>query len=128
VSRLPTIALKAVHVPPQLVLPLLVLLVVGVAALFYEPHLILLLGLAVYLLHLPYAAWRYQHLRRHPELWDADARRQVARAARRPLRMAVRMPRRRRVAGRDLSGSPLPRSRRLGRLRPGRVPRRGRED
>lgn len=127
VSRLPTIALKSVRVPTQMVLPLLVLLVVGVAALFYEPHLILLLGLGVYLLHLPYAAWKYQHLRRHPELWDADARRQVARAARRQLRMTVRMPRRRRVAGRDLSGTPLPRARRLGRLRPGRGQRRGRE-
>ncbi|MEO7126349.1 MAG: phosphatidylcholine/phosphatidylserine synthase [Nakamurella sp.] len=126
VSQLPTIALKAVRVPTRLILPLLVLLVVGVAAVFYEPHLILLLGLGIYLLHLPYAAWRYQHLRRHPELWDADARRLVARAARRPLRLAVRMPRRRRVAGRDLSGSPLPRARRLGRLRANRPPRQGR--
>jgi CDP-diacylglycerol--serine O-phosphatidyltransferase len=114
VSRLPTIALKSVRVPPRLIVPLLVLLVIGVAALFYEPHLILLIGLVVYLLHLPYAGWKYDHLRRHPELWDAEARRQVARAKRRPLRLAVRMPRRRRVAGRASDGSPLPRQRRLG--------------
>lgn len=128
VSRLPTIALKAVRVPTRLILPLLVLLVVGVAALFYEPHLILLLGLGIYLLHLPYAAWKYQHLRKHPELWDADARRQVARAARRQQRLAIRVPRRRRVAGRDFTGSPLPRARRLGRLRPNRSARDGQAD
>ena len=114
VSRLPTIALKSVRVPPSLIVPLLVLLVIGVAALFYEPHLILLIGLIVYLLHLPYAGWKYDRLRRHPELWDAESRRQVARAKRRPLRLAVRMPRRRRVAGRASDGSPLPRQRRLG--------------
>lgn len=120
VSRLPSIALKSVRVSPRWVLPLLVLLVVGVAALFYEPHLILMIGLFVYLLHLPYAGWKYHYLRKHPEQWDAESRRMVARAARRPMRLAVRVPRRRRVAGRDLSGTPLPRARRLGRLRPRR--------
>lgn len=123
VSRLPTIALKAVRVPPRLIVPLLVLLVVGVAALFYEPHLILLLGLVVYLLHLPYAGWKYQRLRRHPELWDAETRRLVARASRRRLRLSVRMPAHRRVAGRASDGTPLPRQRRLGRLRSVRVTR-----
>lgn len=126
VSRLPTIALKSVRVAPQLVVPMLVLLVVGVAALFYEPHLILLIGLVVYLLHLPYAGWKYQRLRRHPEWWDAESRRVVARASRRRLRLSVRMPVRRRVAGRASDGTPLPRQRRLGRLRSVRVPRRRR--
>ena len=125
VSRLPTIALKSVRVAPKLIVPMLVLLVVGVAALFYEPHLILLLGLVVYLLHLPYAAWKYQHLRRHPELWDSNARREVARAARR-LRRSSRRRVHRRVAGRASDGTPLPRQRRLGRLRSVRVPRRKR--
>ena len=125
VSRLPTIALKSVRVAPKLIVPMLVLLVVGVAALFYEPHLILLLGLVVYLLHLPYAAWKYQHLRRHPELWDSNARREVARAARR-LRRSSSGRVHRRVAGRASDGTPLPRQRRLGRLRSVRVPRRKR--
>ncbi len=125
VSRLPTIALKSVRVAPKLIVPMLVLLVVGVAALFSEPHLILLLGLMVYLLHLPYAAWKYQHLRRHPELWDSDARREVARAARR-RRRSSRLRVHRRVAGRASDGTPLPRQRRLGRLRSVRVPRRKR--
>lgn len=122
VSRIPTIALKSVRVAPRLIVPMLVLLVVGVAALFYEPHLILLLGLLIYLLHFPYAAWKYQHLRRHPELWDADTRRQVARARRRRMRLGVRMPRRRRVAGRASDGSSLSRQRRTGHRRGLRVP------
>jgi CDP-diacylglycerol--serine O-phosphatidyltransferase len=126
VSRIPSIALKSVRVPPGLIVPLLVLLVIGVAALFYEPHLILLIGLGVYLLHLPYAGWKYNHLRTHPELWEAEDRRRVARANRRQLRLAVRMPRRRRVAGRAPDGSPLSRQRRLGVRRVVRMPRRRR--
>jgi CDP-diacylglycerol--serine O-phosphatidyltransferase len=126
VSRLPTIALKSVRVPPHLIVPLLVLLVIGVAALFYEPHLILLIGLIIYLLHLPYAGWKYRYLRHHPELWDGEDRRRVARANRRPLRLGVRMPRRRRVAGRASDGSPLSRQRRVGARRVVRMPRRRR--
>jgi CDP-diacylglycerol--serine O-phosphatidyltransferase len=126
VSRIPSIALKSVRVPPGLIVPLLVLLVIGVAALFYEPHLILLIGLGVYLLQLPYAGWKYNHLRTHPELWEAEDRRRVARANRRQLRLAVRMPRRRRVAGRAPDGSPLSRQRRLGVRRVVRMPRRRR--
>jgi CDP-diacylglycerol--serine O-phosphatidyltransferase len=85
----------------------LLMLVVGAAALFYEPHLILLIGLGVYLLHLPYAAWRYRHLRQHPELWSTGGRTRLRRSNRRP-RLSVRMPRRRRVAGRAPDGTPLP--------------------
>jgi CDP-diacylglycerol--serine O-phosphatidyltransferase len=114
ISRIPSIALKSVRVPPGLIVPMLVLLVIGVAALFYEPHLIMLIGLAVYLLHLPYAWWKYQYLRRHPELWTASDRTRVRLASRRP-RLSVRMPRRRRVAGRAPDGSPLPRQSRQGR-------------
>jgi CDP-diacylglycerol---serine O-phosphatidyltransferase len=114
VSRIPTIALKSVRVPPRLIVPLLVLLVIGVAALFYEPHLIALIGLGVYLLHLPYASWKYRHLRQHPELWSASDRAQVRRAGRR-ARLSVRMPRRRRVAGRATDGTPLPLQQRTAR-------------
>lgn len=114
VSRIPTIALKSVRVPPRVIVPLLVLLVAAVAALFYEPHLMLLIGLGLYLLHLPYAGWRYHHLRHHPELWSAGDRAKVRQAARR-RRLSMRMPRRRRVAGRAPDGSPLP-------LQPGTTP------
>jgi CDP-diacylglycerol--serine O-phosphatidyltransferase len=116
VSRLPTIALKSVRVPPSLIVPLLALLVLAVALEFYEPQIILLIGMALYLLHLPYASWKFQYLKRHPELWmDARARR-ISRSSTRRLRLSVRMPRRRRVAGRDADGRPLPPARRRGAL------------
>ncbi len=48
---------------------MLILLVLGVAALFYEPEIVTVIGMVVYLLHIPYAGWKYQHLKNHPELW-----------------------------------------------------------
>ena len=116
VSRLPTIALKSVRVPPSLIVPLLVLLVVAVALEFYEPQLILTIALGLYLLHMPYASWKFQYLKRHPELW-MDARQQrISRSSTRRIRLSVRMPRRRRVAGRAPDGTPLPPARRRGAL------------
>lgn len=116
VSRLPSIALKSVRVPPSMIVPLLGLLVLAVALEFYEPQIILAIGLGVYLLHLPYASWRFQYLKRHPELWmDARAQR-ISRSSTRRVRMSVRMPRRRRVAGRAPDGTPLPPARRRGAL------------
>lgn len=116
VSRLPSIALKSVRVPPSLIVPLLALLVLAVALEFYEPQVILAIGLGGYLLHLPYASWRFQFLKRHPELW-MDARRQrISRTSTRRIRMSVRIPRRRRVAGRGPDGLPLPPARRRGAL------------
>lgn len=114
VSRVPTIALKSVRVAPGLIVPLLIVLVAAVAALVYEPHLMLVIGLAVYLFHLPYAAWKFQYLRRHPELWEEGYRSRVRPAGRRRVRLSVRMPRRQRVAGRGPDGSPLPAERRRG--------------
>lgn len=116
VSRLPTIALKSVRVPPSLIVPLLALLVLAVALEFYEPQIILAIGLGVYLLHLPYAGWRFQYLKRHPELWTEKSERRISRSSTRRIRLAVRMPRRRRVAGRGPDGKPLPAARRRGAL------------
>ena len=115
VSRLSTIALKSVRVSATLVAPLLVLLVAGVALLFYEPQIMLVIGLLVYLLHIPYAEWKYQHLKRHPELWDVP-RTPIGRrsAGTRRVRLSVRVPRRQRVAGRAPDGTPLPAERRRG--------------
>ncbi len=116
VSRLPSIALKSVRVPPGLIVPLLALLVLAVALEFYEPQVILVIGLGAYLLHLPYAGWKFQYLKRHPELW-MDARQQrISRASTRRVRLSVRMPRRRRVAGRAPDGTPLPPAKRRGAL------------
>ena len=116
VSRLPSIALKAVRVPPSLIVPLLALLVLAVALEFYEPQVILAIGLGLYLLHLPYAGWKFQYLRRHPELWTDTTKQRMGRSSTRRVRMSVRMPRRRRVAGRAPDGTPLPPARRRGAL------------
>ncbi|MET3804373.1 CDP-diacylglycerol--serine O-phosphatidyltransferase [Nakamurella sp. UYEF19] len=116
VSRLPTIALKSVRVPPSLIVPLLALLVLAVALEFYEPQIILAMGLGVYLLHLPYAGWKFQYLKRHPELWMDTSKQRLSRSSTRSVRLAVRMPRRRRVAGRGPDGTPLPAARRRGAL------------
>ena len=111
VSQVPSIALKSIRLPPQLIVPMLILLVLGVAALFYEPELVTVVGMVVYLLHLPYAAWKYNHLKNHPELWRTGGGVRPRRSSR---RVRLRIPRRQRVAGRLPDGSPMPAQRRLG--------------
>ena len=111
VSQIPSIALKSVRLPPQLIVPMLILLVLGVAALFYEPELVTVTGMIVYLLHLPYAGWKYHHLKNHPELWRTAGAGRQRRSSR---RVRLRIPRRQRVAGRLPDGSPMPPQRRLG--------------
>jgi CDP-diacylglycerol--serine O-phosphatidyltransferase len=111
VSRVPTIALKSVRLPQQLIVLMLILLVLAVWALFVEPELVTVIGMVVYLLHIPYAGWKYQHLKNHPELWRTGGGVRPRRSSR---RVRLRIPRRRRVAGRLPDGSPLPRQRRLG--------------
>ncbi len=120
VSRLPTIALKSVRVPVSLIVPLLALLVLAVALEFYEPQIVFALGIGVYLLHLPYAGWKFHYLKNHPELWADSRTRRLRRPSTRRVRMSVRMPQRQRVAGRALDGTPLPAARRRGALGQGR--------
>ncbi|MGQ0574074.1 MAG: CDP-alcohol phosphatidyltransferase family protein [Pseudonocardia sp.] len=136
VSRLPTMSLKTLRVPPQLIAPLLGLVGVAAAVLFTAPFLGLAVVSAGYVALLPYTLYRYRWLARHPEAWDVPLRerRAVARAARSARRLGLRPPLRRRVAGRatamaravrrrsdengavpDLGGGPAGRARR-GRL------------
>lgn len=120
VSRLPSIALKSVIFPPQLILPALVLLVVAVALAFYQPVIMLGLGLLVYLAHLPYAAWKRRHIRHQPDLWYDNRRRSALRArAHRNARLRPRRVSVRRVAGqrRPRPADPQRPSRPLGRRR-----------
>lgn len=129
VSRLPSIALKSVRVAPGAIVPMLLVLLVGVGFLVIEPEIVTVVGLLIYLLHLPYAGWKYQHLRRHPELWPQPK----TRRPRRSSRVRLRMPRRRRVAGRLPDGSIqlrlAPRTPRPPRTRPsGQPPRRNGSD
>lgn len=101
ISRLPTLSLNSVTVPPRLVTPLL-LAVAGVAAAAITfPFLVLSVALLAYLAHLPYAGYRYRWLAGHPEAWELAPRQRRAfrRSARSVRRLGLRPPLRRRVAG-----------------------------
>jgi CDP-diacylglycerol--serine O-phosphatidyltransferase len=55
----------------------------------------------LYLVHVPYASYRYRWLARHPSAWDVPPRqrRVIRRTARSMRRLGLRPPLRRRVAG-----------------------------
>ncbi|AZI57238.1 phosphatidylcholine/phosphatidylserine synthase [Nakamurella antarctica] len=106
VSRIPTIALKSLRVSPAYFVPLLVLMVVAVVFLFFEPQLTTLVGLLAYLLHLPYSSYRYRYLAANPQLWQEKSSTRSTRPSGRRMRLNVRVPRRARVAGRLPDGTP----------------------
>jgi CDP-diacylglycerol--serine O-phosphatidyltransferase len=98
ISRMRTLAMKTMRVPPKLIAPLLVLVGLVAAAVINEPFLVLALFTVVYLVHLPYASYRYRWLGRHPEAWHVAGRQR--RAAVRAVRATgIRRPLHRRVAG-----------------------------
>ncbi|WP_226358130.1 CDP-diacylglycerol--serine O-phosphatidyltransferase [Pseudonocardia sp. ICBG601] len=102
VSRIPTLSLKTVRVSPRATRWLLVGVAAVVAILITIPFLGIAVAGVAYLLLLPWTAYRYRWLSRHPEAWDVPTRqrRAVARAARAARRLGLRPPLRRRVAGR----------------------------
>ncbi len=101
VSRLPTLSFKTVRVSPNYVAPLLVLVGLAAAVLITVPFLGMAIVAGIYLLMIPYTAYRHRWLSRHPEAWNVPVRerRAVARAARSARRLGLRPPLRRRVAG-----------------------------
>jgi CDP-diacylglycerol--serine O-phosphatidyltransferase len=104
VSTLPTIALKSVRIPTRLVAPLIIVMVFALVAFFYQQRVVALIGIAVYVFHIPYAVLRYRHLSRHPELWEQEAHPRQRRRGRQ-IRLQVRQRRRTRVAGRQFDGT-----------------------
>jgi CDP-diacylglycerol--serine O-phosphatidyltransferase len=101
ISRLRTLSMKTVRVPAEFIAPLLVLVGLAAAAIITVPFLALALTVVLYLLHLPYAVYRYRWLARHPEAWYVAARqrRAAVRALRNSRSLGIRPPLRRRVAG-----------------------------
>jgi CDP-diacylglycerol---serine O-phosphatidyltransferase len=103
VSTIPMRKIHTFSVSPNMVAPLLALLAIGVAAAILYGYIVILLIIAAYVIHIPFAIRTRRFLAAHPEVWEDKPRQQ--RAARRAIRRA--QPHRRSVA-------------RLGLRRPGR--------
>ncbi len=86
VSTLPMRKIHTFSVPPNLVVPLLVLLAIGVAAAILYGYLVILVIIVAYVIHIPFAIRTRRFLAAHPEVWDDKPRQQ--RAARRAFRRA----------------------------------------
>lgn len=100
VSRIPTLSMKTVRVPPRAIVPMLVLIVMVAAGTIAYPFAALSLAILLYLAHLPYAVHRYRWLAAHPEAWEAEPRqRRAIRRQGSAGRLGLRRPLRRRVAG-----------------------------
>ena len=84
VSRVPTIALKAVSVPANAAPILLILVAAAAAGLLLFPYILVLLIIAGYLCIIPFTVRSQRWVAARPETWDAKPgqRRAVRRAAR----------------------------------------------
>lgn len=89
VSTVPTLAMKVVAVPPQAAAFLLVLVALGAAALVTYPLVLLMVLVAIYLAHIPFAIHSQRWVAARPETWDHKPaeRRAQRRATRRPPRI-----------------------------------------
>nr|WP_238558922.1 CDP-diacylglycerol--serine O-phosphatidyltransferase [Rhodococcus rhodnii] len=74
VSRVPTLALKRLSVPPRMAAGLLVLVAVGAAALVTYPFILLLVLVGGYLVHIPFAIRSQRWVAARPDTWDFPAR------------------------------------------------------
>ncbi len=93
ISRVPTLSLKTVRVPPRLVAPLLVLVGLAGAAVVTFPFGLLAAAAVGYLAHLPYSVYRYRWLAGHPEAWGVPPRqRRALRRAGSARRLGLRRP------------------------------------
>jgi CDP-diacylglycerol--serine O-phosphatidyltransferase len=96
ISRIPTLSVKTVRVPPNLVVPLLIGVTLLAAVVVTYPVAALGIALLLYLAHLPYAVRRKHWLGHHPEAWDVPPReRRAIRSQAR--RLGLRPPLSRRV-------------------------------
>ncbi|MET0474804.1 MAG: phosphatidylcholine/phosphatidylserine synthase [Mycobacterium sp.] len=85
VSRVPTLALKAISVPPNAAPILLILVAAAAAALLLFPYILVLLIIVGYVLIIPFTIRSQRWVAARPEAWDVKPgqRRAVRRAARR---------------------------------------------
>jgi CDP-diacylglycerol---serine O-phosphatidyltransferase len=105
VSSLPMRKVHTFAVSPNMVPTLLLGVVVLVAASIFYGYITILVIIAAYVIHIPFAIRTRRFLAKHPEIWDDKPRQQ--RAARRAIRRASQPQRRRSMS-------------RLGLRKPGR--------
>ncbi|MGL4307084.1 MAG: CDP-alcohol phosphatidyltransferase family protein [Mycobacteriaceae bacterium] len=86
VSRIPTMAFKSLSVPPRMAAALLVLVALAAAALVTFPYILMIVLVAVYLLHIPFAIHSQRWIAARPEIWDYKP--SERRAERRAIRRA----------------------------------------
>lgn len=101
VSRVPTIAAKAISVPPNAAPILLIVVALAAAALLLFPYVLVLLIIVGYLCIIPFTIRSQRWLAAHPEAWDDKPRqrRAIRRASRREVRHVRRaQPHRRSMA------------------------------
>ncbi len=96
VSRIPMKKMHAVSVPPNLAALLLAALAIVAAAAFLFPYILIMVGVAAYLCHIPFSLRSHRWLVAHPEAWDDKPKQR--RATRRAIRRA--QPQRRRSVAR----------------------------
>lgn len=84
VSRIPMRKIHTFKVSQNMVAPLLALFAIVVAAAFQFPYLLILVIIAAYVLHVPFAVRSQRWAAAHPESWNDSSRQR--RAARRATR------------------------------------------
>lgn len=86
VSRLPMRKMHAVSVPPNLAAVLLAALAIVATAAFLFPYILVMVLIAAYLSHIPFAVRSQRWVAAHPEAWEDKPKQR--RAARRAIRRA----------------------------------------
>jgi CDP-diacylglycerol---serine O-phosphatidyltransferase len=93
VSRIPMRKVHTFSVPSNMVAPVLALVAIAVASAFIFPYITILVIIAAYVIHIPFAVRSKRWFAMHPEAWDPKAkqRRAQVRAIRRaqPHRRSV---------------------------------------
>jgi CDP-diacylglycerol---serine O-phosphatidyltransferase len=84
VSRLPMKKMHALSVPPNLAAVLLASVAIVAAAAILFPYILVLVGIAAYLIHIPFSVRSHRWLVAHPEAWDYKPKQR--RATRRAIR------------------------------------------
>ncbi len=104
VSRIPTASLKTSSIPPRALAGLLILVAIAAALLVTFPYVLMLILVAGYLLHIPFAVRNQRWVASRPEFWDD---RPAERRAQRRAMAGTPEGRRRRLTGRGKSQARL---------------------